>query len=862
MNELRRIGVVLPCEGLSDFPTFYEGQDAAELLAAWATAWRPRLIAAAGSPPEILCSFELPSFHDDQTDPQQDFPFEGLLALAPDLALEEEVHRWIDEGRELLGDRWLAIEKFASRSEIISAIKNSPFEQLAADCGEFDDELAALGFARLQTAVVTGGGSDDPAFDDPQFDAAVVAAAKAAVALDKPAFEAALRTAYDLLETLRNHCYPLDAWLLDTVLVGPTTLGDRLHRELAEPTPKSVRLAGQTAKTIAHTPTSCQALREAVLQQRVSVTAADGNGEPSPPSWSCLSPEEMADRLEEVTGWIQQITQVRPQIFSPWSCRLPPRLVQALAQQNYAALLLGGFSDQYPRYCEHTKAFVSAAGGVELSAITRKPLDLTKPETFLHWGNHLGETLQNEPVATLHLAGWADCRHESLDLLRRIARRSPVLGRFVTTEEYFCTTASAERDTTPEMEQLGVELSGLSQAPPPVAQQHLAEGLATIAGAEGELPAQERCATLVGGSANEGPETARTLLVNPWSFANVVSRSPSGGSVQVPGCGFTVLDSTPASAQRLEPLKLVNPFAAVELDAISGGIRSLLVPEVRGPLLSQRLVTGSRPDQQGLVAMRAERIDPPVATATSASITATGQLLDRSERAIAKFSQRVSLDTASRLIRIRIELEPTSSRAADRWFASRLMLRGDDWRTLKSVQWHRLPTEAADIAASDYVELRTPNQRVSLSCDQGVRIRKQTERAFDAMLVERLEAPATLEYLLGFGDHRPLHASLAKGCPPWEFSYPPNKPSTEGWWLHLDSQNVVVSRIVPAPPRGAQVHLIETEGRSVRCRLRLWRAVKSAEVMGPPTAETMIGDSGEVQIEIPAHGWLRINLSW
>ncbi|MEM1303685.1 MAG: hypothetical protein AAGG46_02255, partial [Planctomycetota bacterium] len=123
--------MVLPCQGIYDFPTFYQGADAEALLAAWSVAWRPRLLAAAGRAPEIICSYELPDFGSAEATPDKEEPdgMAGALLLVPDLAIEEEVRRWIDQGNERLGDRWLVVESFEQRGEIISAIERSAFAE-------------------------------------------------------------------------------------------------------------------------------------------------------------------------------------------------------------------------------------------------------------------------------------------------------------------------------------------------------------------------------------------------------------------------------------------------------------------------------------------------------------------------------------------------------------------------------------------------------------------------------------------------------------------------------------------------------------------------------------------------------------
>ena len=52
--------VLLPCHTLDDFPSWIGDREADDLLAAWAAAWHPRLVAAAGRPRWASVDLPLP----------------------------------------------------------------------------------------------------------------------------------------------------------------------------------------------------------------------------------------------------------------------------------------------------------------------------------------------------------------------------------------------------------------------------------------------------------------------------------------------------------------------------------------------------------------------------------------------------------------------------------------------------------------------------------------------------------------------------------------------------------------------------------------------------------------------------------
>ena len=48
--KFTELTVLLPCHSLEDFPTYYEGSQADELLAAWCAPWHPALLAGGAMP--------------------------------------------------------------------------------------------------------------------------------------------------------------------------------------------------------------------------------------------------------------------------------------------------------------------------------------------------------------------------------------------------------------------------------------------------------------------------------------------------------------------------------------------------------------------------------------------------------------------------------------------------------------------------------------------------------------------------------------------------------------------------------------------------------------------------------------------
>ena len=70
--KFTELTVLLPCHSLEDFPVYYEGAQADELLCAWCSLWHPALLASAAA---------VPAWHRIDVPPET---FSGrLMTIAP-----------------------------------------------------------------------------------------------------------------------------------------------------------------------------------------------------------------------------------------------------------------------------------------------------------------------------------------------------------------------------------------------------------------------------------------------------------------------------------------------------------------------------------------------------------------------------------------------------------------------------------------------------------------------------------------------------------------------------------------------------------------------------------------------------------
>jgi len=146
---------------------------------------------------------------------------------------------------EELTDRTQIIEQAASTSEELNHWKNSVSQEIAND-------FYALGYAYLQTMLMSHQLRYSTNLDRVDFDAKVTAAAEAAIAGDEKQTSDKLFTCFDTLLEEKNSYYPVEPQICELLLTHPNTLGSSLTKQLeSSNTPISVLISGQDARKLA-----------------------------------------------------------------------------------------------------------------------------------------------------------------------------------------------------------------------------------------------------------------------------------------------------------------------------------------------------------------------------------------------------------------------------------------------------------------------------------------------------------------------------------------------------------------------------------------------------------------------------------
>ncbi len=408
----------------------------------------------------------------------------------------------------------------------------------------------------------------------------------------------------------------------------------------------------------------------------------------------------------------------------------------------------------------------------------------------------------------------------------------------------------------------------------------------SVAAAETFL--QELSAAALGGLAGTltaaGPGAGQ-LVVNPLSFPRKVvvvwpadaplpeAAEPVCGRqfeedhravmVDVPACGFVWVPhpatpaepAPPGKVPTAEALVLRNDAFEVALSQVTGGIAQIRTYKRSPNRLSQqiafrfpreRTVTvgeGDAAEQYRTyyseMQMRSSRVL--CAGPALGEIETTGDVFDQtSGNVLAEYRQVARVWRGKPQVELEIELDVKTLPDGDPWtnyIAARFAWKHEDAALTRSLHHGAHGTEAERIEAPQYLELADENFRTTIiPCGLPFH-RKTGPRMLDTLLITAGETRRRFRFVIAIDEAYPLQAALDATAPvltlPAEGAPPGG--ARRGWFFHLNTRNVQLTRILPLMPRekedpgmfaratGCAVRLIETEGRHRTFKLRCFR---------------------------------------
>jgi alpha-mannosidase len=428
-----------PAAGLAD----------AEAEAAWAAAsalWHPALLARSGRLP----------LAEDTASPSVPEPGDVRVVAAGSAARLGHEDRLAEEsaGAEV-------VEGVLDRLEVARSV----LARLDPDAtlGDVSDPIAldflALGTARRMLRDLTAAMGHADCLDAESLAREAIGGACAWAEGDRPGATNRLRAAFELLTQAREKFYPVDAYLVDLLLLDPSEPAGALAGALEARSPFTVLSPARGIDALA----SVEPAALAALRQAVDDGWADVAGGPF-------------DESDEPLRPVESILWQYRQGARTYRAHLDGRSVETLARRRFGlypmlpqiarrfairfAVHLGFDAGRFPLPAE-AKRLWEAPDGTTVESLTRAPLAADRPAQGVRLPWVLARSMKDDHVATLPLLHWPSPLAGWYLDLRRVAAYSPVLARWVTLNDYFHLTdrpwdvfrPSADEYVTPYLSQ-------------------------------------------------------------------------------------------------------------------------------------------------------------------------------------------------------------------------------------------------------------------------------------------------------------------------------------------------------------------------------------------------------------------------
>ena len=388
------------------------------------------------------------------------------------------------------------------------------------------------------------------------------------------------------------------------------------------------------------------------------------------------------------------------------------------------------------------------------------------------------------------------------------------------------------------------------------------------------------------------PEAA--LDLRPEGPLRVAQFTDEGvwGIVDLPALGFAWvpkeagLDRPPAEAHGLSAKGrlLKNESIEIEIDAATGGIRSLTAVGESTARVGQQLVIAGLTDAQGKPAtslMRSDRFEIEYGGPALVQATSTGGLVDpQNGDRLASFVQRYRLWAGRPIFEIEITLSDLAPAWLDRaakadpyavYLACRWAWPDPNSMLRRTIFWSTEITDAERPETPDAFDISTRTQRTALLFGGLPYHRKVGSRMLDTLLVAGAESSRSFTLGVVLDLEHPFHAAQDLIAPPLVVPIDDGPPSlgASGWLARIDRKGVAVSHVGFANTTGEGrswglvFHLLETAGTAGRCRLRLFRnpfCARQADFQGETIVELSI-DGDAVLVDLTPHELARIEVT-
>lgn len=423
--------ILISSHSLEDLPTDLGEEDAASLLNAFAVGWHPVCLASAGV---------IPSWHRADVPPELTA---NRLIIVPNNCKNLLPGGWADHARKKGG---VVIAGMSDRQKMLDAILEPCEIETPVDPDLVKDFLA-LGTCYILLELLTRQMHHFSSMDEVHLQREAVAAAKAAVANDREGAVAHLRSAFEVLLEARERFFPVDCYLLDLCLIVPRWANENFEQLLGRNETFNLLVSGEDLEKIAaEKPDTIARCKELCEQELLDCIG----GEWTDPILPLLSIDSVLWQFQRGRQAFHNVLGKTPRTWGRRRFGVHPLMPQILSRFGYSSAMHLVLDDGLYPDEEFSKLRWQGCDGTVIEAISRIPLAGDSASSYLRFPARMAESMQHDQGTSLILARWPDLRTPWLEDLRRMNKYAPVLGRFVTFEQFFQATDSSGRLMTYE----------------------------------------------------------------------------------------------------------------------------------------------------------------------------------------------------------------------------------------------------------------------------------------------------------------------------------------------------------------------------------------------------------------------------
>lgn len=338
----------------------------------------------------------------------------------------------------------------------------------------------------------------------------------------------------------------------------------------------------------------------------------------------------------------------------------------------------------------------------------------------------------------------------------------------------------------------------------------------------------------------EGPLRAAQLTEEGvWAVVEVAAF----GYAWIPRDTNLKASPAPVGALSARGHSLRNESISIEIDPKTGGLRGLEGAGEETPRVGQQLVAAGLVGSDGTAVstrMRCDGFEVDYAGPALVQAVSRGVLLGVGNRPLATFRQRFRLWTGRPILEIDVALSDLDPA----WLSG--LVSADPWTCYLACRWAwpdpnsmlrrtcLLAPELTEVErpeTPDAIDISTRRHRTALLFGGLAHHRRHGNRMLDTILLAGRETARSFTLGVALDLEHPFHASTDLLAPAYVVPTDAGPPSSgaAGWLVQVDNKGIAVTGLEllqsaeDAGGWGLALHLLETAGRAVRCRVRLFR---------------------------------------